>query len=439
MRHRPVVSVLSACALLALIATACGSDSGNASNATTAPQSTAAATTAAPTTAAASTASSEASATVAPSSSNEAQSGPATGEPIKLLNISTLESPVFSAPQVQSAIEARVKSINEAGGVAGRPIEIEFCNDKFDPNEASACARKAVDEKVVAVVGSLNLFAANIFPILSDAGIPWIGGAGSSGAIELTDPISYPIHGGTPSMIVGDGAALVTMKGAHTVSIVGDDNPGSANGVDLFEQGVSLAGGESKTFIAPAGTVDYSALVGQAMEGNPDAVAVATVPANAAKFIKTLRDAGYKGVVGGVSSAFPKAAIDALGADANGILIGFRMIPTTNTANPTVAKFLADMAAHAPDAQIDELALDAWIALGFFADVASRVDTIDSVSVRAYLDDPALKPIDLGVLPAYGSLKAPEKYPRARNFVTILAEIDNGKVNQLGDFYDPLA
>jgi hypothetical protein len=49
-----------------------------------------------------------------------------------------------------------------------------------------------------------------------------------------------------------------------------------------------------------------------------------------------------------------------------------------------------------------------------------------------------LKPIDLGVLPAYGSRKAPEKYPRARNFVTILAEINDGKVNQLGDFFDPL-
>lgn len=425
MRHRRVVSVLSACVLFAL--SACGSDGGNASNATSAPQPTAAAATAAPTTAAA-----------AEAPSSAAPSGPATGEPIKLLNISTLESAVFSAPQVQSAIEARVDSINEAGGVGGRPIEIEFCNDKFDPNEASACARKAVDEKVVAVVGSLNLFAANIFPILSDAGIPWIGGAGSSGEIELTDPISYPIHGGTPSMIMGDGAALVTKKGAHTVSIVGDDNPGSASGVGLFEQGVKLAGGESKTFIAPAGTVDYSALVGQAMEGNPDAVAVATVPANAAKFIKTLRDAGYTGVVGGVSSAFPKAAIDALGADANGILIGFRMIPTTNTDNPTVEKFLADMAAHAPDAQIDELALDAWTATGFFSDVASHLDKIDSASVRAYLDDPALKPIDLGVLPAYGSLKAPEKYPRARNFVTILAEINDGKVNQLGDFYDPL-
>jgi branched-chain amino acid transport system substrate-binding protein len=434
MRHHRVVSVLSACALLALT-TACGSD-GNASSATPA-ATTPVATIAAPTTAA-STASSESSATDAPSTSSAAASGPATGEPIKLLNISTLESAVFSAPQVQSAIEAREKSINDAGGVAGRPIQVEFCNDKFDPNEASACARKAVDEKVVAVVGSLNLFAANIFPILSDAGIPWIGGAGSSGAIELTDPISYPIHGGTPSMIMGAGAALVTKKGAHTVSIVGDDNPGSASGVDLFKQGVSLAGGESKTFIAPAGTVDYSALVGQAMEGNPDAVAVATVPANAAKFIKTLRDAGYKGVVGGVSSAFPKAAIDALGADANGILIGFRMIPPTNTDNPTVAKFLADMAAHAPDAQIDELALDAWTATGFFADVASRLDKINSASVRAYLDDPALKPIDLGVLPAYGSRKAPEKYPRARNFVTILAEINDGKVNQLGDFYDPL-
>ena len=58
--------------------------------------------------------------------------------------------------------------------------------------------------------------------------------------------------------------------------------------------------------------------------------------------------------------------------------------------------------------------------------------------VIAYLDDPALEPIELGVLPAYGSLTAPEEYPQARNFITILAEIQDGQMNQLGDFFDPL-
>src|SRR6202008_4066499 len=137
------------------------------------------------------------------------------------MNISTWETPVASSPQVQSAIEARVAAINASGGVGGRPIEVEFCNDKFDPNEASACARKAVDSGVVAVVGSLNLYAANIFPILAEAGIPWIGGAGSSGPIELTDPISYPIHGGTPSMIMGAGAALFSLTGGETARVGG--------------------------------------------------------------------------------------------------------------------------------------------------------------------------------------------------------------------------
>jgi hypothetical protein len=162
------------------------------------------------------------------------------------------------------------------------------------------------------------------------------------------------------------------------------------------------------------------------------------VPANAPKFVKTLREAGYDGVVAGVSSAFPAAAIEALGADAEGIILGFRMVPPTSTDNETVAQFIDEMTAHDPSAQIDELGLDPWNVIDFFATVAGRLDTIDSASIRTYLDD-LPEPVDMTILPDYGSLTAPTEYPRSRNFVCVLGEIKGGTVVQLGDFFNPLA
>src|SRR5437879_6365744 len=142
MRLRSSVPLATVVAVLLLAAAACGSS--NTSTTTTAPPSSA--TTAAGQTGATTT---------------SAAAGPATGAPIKIMTIATLQSPNLAAPQVETAVRARVAALNKAGGINGRPIEPEFCNDKFDPNEGSACARKAVDDKVVAVVGGLSpVFAA---------------------------------------------------------------------------------------------------------------------------------------------------------------------------------------------------------------------------------------------------------------------------------------
>ena len=146
--HRTIIGLV---AVLGLVGAACGDDDDDASSSS----SEAAAGTGAPATSSAvTTAETEAGggATTAPEDTAAATTevtggdttepaGPATGEPITFMTIATLESPNFSVPQVQTAIEARVKSINAAGGVNGRPLEAEFCNDRFDPNEAAACAR----------------------------------------------------------------------------------------------------------------------------------------------------------------------------------------------------------------------------------------------------------------------------------------------------------
>src|SRR6185295_572013 len=115
-------------------------------------------------------------------------------------------------------------AINAAGGVGPdhRPLKMEYCNDKADPNEASACARKAKEIGAVAVVGSLTTQAPAILPILGEEKIPWLASLGSSGAIEVTDPISFPDMGGTLAVNYGLAKALVN-GGAKQIAIVGSD------------------------------------------------------------------------------------------------------------------------------------------------------------------------------------------------------------------------
>src|SRR3981081_412978 len=41
-----------------------------------------------------------------------------------------------------SAYEAAARNINLHGGIKGRPVQVEICDDRNDPNQAQVCASR---------------------------------------------------------------------------------------------------------------------------------------------------------------------------------------------------------------------------------------------------------------------------------------------------------
>ncbi|MFJ8882910.1 ABC transporter substrate-binding protein [Streptomyces sp. NPDC102402] len=119
--------------------------------------------------------------------------------------------------------------INERGGIDGHELRVLTCNEQDTATGASKCARRAVDEDVAAVVGSYSRYGRAFLAPLEGAGIPYIGGYGAS-AEELTSYVSYPVNGGQPALVAGNGEQLAA--GCERVSIVrpdtlvGDSLPG---------------------------------------------------------------------------------------------------------------------------------------------------------------------------------------------------------------------
>lgn len=98
-----------------------------------------------------------------------------TGEPIKLGQIVAVGGAV-DYPDMVAAARAAIRSINADGGINGRPVELIHCNEGNNANTAAACARKLVNEDVVAEVGGQSLTAERqIGAILEAAGVPQIG------------------------------------------------------------------------------------------------------------------------------------------------------------------------------------------------------------------------------------------------------------------------
>lgn len=367
-------------------------------------------------------------------------SGAAGSDAIKIMTIATLESQQFSVPQVRTAVEVAVKAVNDAGGIDGRQVEASFCNDKFDPNEASSCARKAVSEGVVAVVGGVTPNAGSILPILEEAGIPWLAGSGTSGPVELKSPASYPINSGAPGMVIGAGHRAVTMGGKNVVTLTGENESAQIGG-EQTTLGVEAAGGKNKIVTVPLNAADYSASAAAAIASKPDALVLASTPEDTAKIIQAVRQAGYKGPITSPSSLLPPTSIKALGDAAEGISVLSRLVPTTSTDVPEIKEFIAQMTAADAKVRIEDLGLNAWTGVRLLAELLKDGSVKGPESVVDALAD-IKEPIKLGTVPDYPGVKDPapqSDYPRVAVFKTVESTVVDGVLKQQGDFFDPLA
>ncbi|MEU6865106.1 ABC transporter substrate-binding protein [Streptomyces sp. NPDC046876] len=97
--------------------------------------------------------------------------------------------------------------VNSRGGINGHKLRVITCNEKNTTTGAADCARKAVAEKAVAVVGSYSQHGRAFMAPLEAEGIPFIGGYGVSSE-EFQSSLSYPVNGGQPALLAGAGHQL---------------------------------------------------------------------------------------------------------------------------------------------------------------------------------------------------------------------------------------
>ncbi|MFJ7341331.1 ABC transporter substrate-binding protein [Streptomyces sp. NPDC101110] len=146
-------------------------------------------------------------------------------------------------PGMPAFARAYARWINAEGGINGRKLNVLTCNDHNDSVAAAKCARRAVKENVVAVVGSYSQYADSFFPSLEGAGIPYIGGYGITNA-EFTSPLSYPVNGGQPALLAGLGSALADCGPVALIrpdTIAGDQLP------PLLDSGLKAGGHRAST------------------------------------------------------------------------------------------------------------------------------------------------------------------------------------------------
>src|SRR5262249_44321756 len=88
------------------------------------------------------------------------------GKPVKIMAMGPSSSTTVALPSIKVGAQVAVNEVNANGGVNGRPLELVLCNDQDDPNGATDCARTAIEDHVIALVGGFTAFEPQVVPVL---------------------------------------------------------------------------------------------------------------------------------------------------------------------------------------------------------------------------------------------------------------------------------
>jgi branched-chain amino acid transport system substrate-binding protein len=256
------------------------------------------------------------------------QPNPATGEPVTVGLITTggdcadcSEGGGLEAP----AAEATVAWVNEyLGGIGGRPMKLQVCNNDLEPSKAIDCANELISAGAVAVVTGADS-TVTAWDTLHGAGVPVISFATSESSY-IQDPASTFVFQDSAALTVEYPIGLADEVGTDALSIVPVDLPAAT---DIYveeatQERFAEAGLDPAVVPAPLGTVDMTPQAQQIVRANPDGVVnIVGHDAFCIPAINALEAAGFTGTIGIISFCATDAMRESF-AD-SGVLDGIRL------------------------------------------------------------------------------------------------------------------
>lgn len=212
--------------------------------------------------------------------------------PIKVMTIAPVNSPLPPYPNIHEAGRIYAEWINSQGGIDGRPLEVILCDGRGDPNEDANCGRRAVEENVVAVVGSFSFDASRLIPILEENDIAWFGACCPIAEIEYSSPIAF-VMGSNFAVPAGAVTKMVADK-CQSPAVVYIETPAIEFAIEQAENAFRSMDFDpaDATFVRiPIEAQDYSAQVARAIDGT-DCIYGGIADSNWAAFLPAMRSLG---------------------------------------------------------------------------------------------------------------------------------------------------
>lgn len=198
---------------------------------------------------------------------------PAEGDPIRIGWVQ-LEEGAEAVPGVTRGADVAVARYNDAGGMNGRPIELVKCKVGTDDESNQACGQElADDDSLVAVVTGALTNAGPLYGPLVEAGVPVFAGVPVTPADFATAGV-YTYDSGIPGVVPGAIALAVMQLGEELTSVAVPyaNSPGGQAALDQLRPTLEATGVEiTDVPLDPNATDVSSALIAANVE-SADAV-----------------------------------------------------------------------------------------------------------------------------------------------------------------------
>ena len=244
---------------------------------------------------------------------------------------------------ISNGVELALEQHNAKSGV--KQVKLIKYDTQGDPTQATNQAKKAVTDKVVAIVGpAFSGESKTADPIFEEAGIPNVSPSATNAQLAKNGwKFWHRVLANDD--VQGPGAAdfLAKTVGAKTVAVIDDQSDygkGLADAVrkQLATDGVKVAVNDS---INPDAS-SFAPTVNKVKPANVDAVYFGGYYSAAGKLVKQLRDGGVQGTFMSGDGTLDAQFITGGGAATNGALLTCTCSSAVGSTDPAVQKFAAD-------------------------------------------------------------------------------------------------
>jgi branched-chain amino acid transport system substrate-binding protein len=336
---------------------------------------------------------------------------------------------VFSAPavglgypEIVDGVQARINQLNAAGGIDGRQVKLIVCNEQYNPDQAASCAREAVSDGVAAVIATSVLVDDDVTPILSAAGIPYLGSIGLPTTAN-TSSISFSFGGQYGPVQIGEAQALQSENCKKSGLLAADVPNGKAQAQFILRAATDLGVARPMALYVPETTADVSPQMAEFTSAGIDCVILAESPAIDLSAVRTLRSTAPQVKIIADAASLSGQPLQALGSQASGLLLVGPLLPDSGESSPAYADFNEWWNKLHTSNYKTVRAYLAWAAADLFIDAAEQ--TKDSTASQILAALPHLTSWNPGLFPEPLDFSTPTPvtgFTREFNLETVLTQ-----------------
>jgi branched-chain amino acid transport system substrate-binding protein len=293
--------------------------------------------------------------------------------------------------QVRWGLELATKEVNEAGGIAGRQIELIFEDSEANPSVAVQRAERMFEvENVDFLTGTVNSGATLAVGQLAER-VGKLMATTVSFADSITagqcSPNVFRVNARAGQQSAALAAWVVEQKPNAKVFYLGPDYEMGRSTVAAFKAKMTEFGAEDAgELFAPLDSQDYTQYFGQIRAAQPDVLYTSVAGNDTVRFLTQMQEFGLLGdmLVVGASGTITSQNISAIGDAANGFGtgVGYSTQIDTPENKAFVEKFRA-----AYDADPDLYGTDSYGVILFYKAAVEKAGSTEPDAVREAMRD----------------------------------------------------